>query len=188
VHDLAPLTTLGGVTARVDTHGGVTLSENTGHALASVAARRGQEAACNAHLEALLEGPAPDPGKCRLHDPEVAFWIAPDQWMVCAPFDTHEDLAARLTARFGHTASITEQSDVWACFDLKGPDMGAVMELCCNIDLAQMQTGDATRTTIHHLGCYVLRQDPPNHLRIFGPRASAPSLHHALLTAMKAAL
>lgn len=188
MHDLAPLTALGGTAAREDAHGGVTLTENPGLALASVAARRGHEDACRSHLAALLEGPAPEAGKSRLHDPEAAFWTGPDQWIVGAPYATHEDLADQLMARFGATASITEQSDAWVCFDMRGAGVDAVMELCCNANLAALKTGDATRTSIHHLGCYVLRRDPVTHLRILGPRASAGSLHHALLTAMKSAL
>jgi sarcosine oxidase subunit gamma len=188
VHDLAPLTALGGAAPREDAHGGVTLTENPDLALASVAARRGHEDACRAHLEALLEGPAPAPGSSRLHDPEAAFWMGLDHWMVGAPFDTHEDLAQQLKVRFGETASVTEQTDAWACFDMRGDGVEAVMELCCNVNIRAMQTGDATRTAIHHLGCYVLRRDPPTHLSILGSRASAGSLHHALLTAMQAAL
>ena len=108
--------------------------------------------------------------------------------MAGAPIDSHEDLAAQLKTRMGETASITEQTDAWVCFDLQGDRMEDVVELLCNINIRAMKTGDATRTSIHHLGCFVLRRDPANWVRILGPRASAGSLHHALLTAMKSAL
>jgi sarcosine oxidase subunit gamma len=188
VHDLAPLCALGGVGPNTDTVAGVTLTENPELALASVAARRGQESACRDHLSALLEGPVPEPGKAMLHDPETSFWMGPDQWMVGAPIATHEDLAAQLKSRFGSTASITEQTDAWVCFDMRGDGVEDVMRLCANIDIDQMQTGDAQRTVIHYMGVYVLRCDPSNWLRILGARSSAKSLHHALVTAMKAAL
>ncbi|MEM9580220.1 MAG: sarcosine oxidase subunit gamma [Pseudomonadota bacterium] len=187
MHELTPITALGGAEPRFDTVGDTGLWENPGLALASVHARVGHEKACRKHLATLLEADAPGPGKCHLHDPEAAFWMGPDQWMVGAPYDSHEDLAAQLSTRFGDTASVTEQSDAWAVFDLKG-DVVPVMELLCPINIRAMQTGDAQRTSIHHLGCFVLRRDPASHLRILGPRASATSLHHALLTAMKAAL
>jgi sarcosine oxidase subunit gamma len=188
VHDLAPLCALGGADSRVDTVRGVSLTENLGLALASVAARRGHEAACRAQLGAVLEGAAPEPGKAVLHDPETSFWMGPDQWMVGAPFESHEDLVAQLKARFGATASVTDQTDGWVCFDMRGDGAQAVMQICCNINIEEMQTGDAVRTVIHHMGVYVLRCDPANWLRILGPRSSAGSLHHALITAMKAAL
>jgi len=188
VHDLTPITALGDNVPRVNTVKSVTLSENPGLALASVAARIGHEETCRKHLGDLLEGDAPGPGKCRLHDPEAAFWMGPDQWMVGAPFETHEDLAAQLKTRLGQSASVTEQSDAWACFDLRGDGVEAVVELCYNINIRAMESGDAVRTSIHHLGCFVLRRDPSDWMRILGPRASATSLHHALLTAMNAAL
>lgn len=184
MHNLTAITALGGSTPRVDTLGAMTLSENSGLALASVAARLGHEATCAKHLADLLGREAPGPGKACLRDPEAAFWMGPDQWMVGAPYATHEDLATQLKSRFGASASVTEQSDAWACFDLQGPAIEQVMELLCPLNLRQMQTGDATRTVIHHLGCFVIRHDPPEHLRILGPRASAGSLHHAIVEAM----
>ncbi|WP_176219123.1 sarcosine oxidase subunit gamma [Planktotalea arctica] len=188
MHDLIAITALGGLEPRVDTVAGTILSENPGLALASVHARMGHEDACRAHLADLLDGQVPEVGRTVLRDPEAAFWTGPDQWMVGAPFDTHEDLAAELKARFGDTASVSEQTDAWACFDLRGPGMAAVIELLCPINIRQMQTGDAQRTSIHHLGCFVLRRDPSDWVRILGPRASATSLHHAVLSAMRSAL
>lgn len=63
--------------------------------------------------------------------------------------------------------------------------MEQVVELLCPINVRQMTTGDAQRTSIHHLGCFVLRRDPSDWVRILGPRASAGSLHHAIVTAMR---
>lgn len=186
MHDLAPITALGGTAPREDTVGSVTLTEKPGFALASVAARMGQEDACRAHLKDVI-GAVPAPGKIHLHDPEAGFWMGPDLWMVGAPFETHEDLADQLKARFGETASITEQTDAWVVFDLRGAGMEDVIERLCAVDIRAMKTGDGTRTVIDHLGCFVLRRDPEDWVRILGPRSSAGSLHHAILTAMYSA-
>lgn len=188
VHSLTPITALGTTTPASDTHNGVTLSENTNLALASVSARLGHETACRTHLSDLLEADAPAPGKAQMHDPEAAFWLGPDQWMVGAPHQTHENLADQLKNRFQNTASIVEQTDAWCAFDLRGIGIEPVMELLCPINIRKMRSGDATRTTIHHLACFVIRREDHNHLRILGPRASAGSLHHAIVTAMKSAL
>lgn len=185
MHDLQPLTALGGATARSDIVGVVTLTERPDIALASVTARRGHEKACRAHLTDVI-GAVPGPGNVQLHDSEAGFWMGPDSWMIGAPFASHEDLADQLACRFGATASITEQTDAWVCFDLQGAAMEDVMELLCAIDIRAMQTGDGTRTSIDHLGCFVLRRDPADLVRILGPRSAAGSLHHALLTAMHA--
>jgi sarcosine oxidase subunit gamma len=183
---MKPLTALGGHAPRVEAHGGVTLSEVTHLALASVQARMGQEETCRTHLAELLESHAPAIGEVVMHDPEAAFWIGPDAWMVGAPHDSHEDLAAQLLARFGATASVTEQTDAWAVFDLQGC-VEPVMELLCPINIRAMAVRRAERTSIHHLSCFVTRR-ATDHLRILGPRSSAGSLHHALLTAMRSAL
>jgi sarcosine oxidase subunit gamma len=188
VHNLTAITALGGSSPRVDTVANATLSENPNLALASIAARFGQQIACVNHLSALLGSSVPDPGKACLNDPEAAFWMGPDQWMISAPFASHEDLATQLKGRFGEIASITEQTDAWVCFDLRGDAIEDVMELLCALNIRAMQTADATRTVIHHLGCFVICHEPANWVRILGPRASAGSLHHAILTAMTAAL
>lgn len=188
MHDLTPITALGSHLPRTDTVAGVTLIEKPDLALASVTARLGHESACAAHLADLLGAPAPAAGKARLHDPEAAFWMGPDQWMVGAPIGSHENLAPQLVARFGVTASITEQTDAWVTFDLRGDGIEAVMEILCPINIHAMRTGDATRTSIHHMGCFVIRRDPSDWLRILGPRSSAGSLHHAIHTAMVSAL
>lgn len=182
MHNLKPVTALGGATPRVDTFDHVTISENDDMALASVAARLGFEAACHADLTDLL-GAVPQPGKAVLHDPEGGFWMGPDQWMIDAPKVTHALLADDLKSRLGAAASVTEQSGGWVCFDVVGAGMVDMSELLCAAPVRRMQAADAQRTVIHQLGCFIIRRNDPEHLRILGPRASAGSLHHALLTA-----
>ncbi|MFT7060613.1 MAG: heterotetrameric sarcosine oxidase gamma subunit [Pseudorhodobacter sp.] len=180
VHNLTAITALGGTVPRLETAGNLTLTENPDIALANLAARRGHVSACQQHLAALVNSAVPGPGKAVLHHPEAAFWIGPDQWMVGAPFARHEDLAAQLKTRLGDAALVTDQTVAWVCFDLRGDGIEDVMALLCALNVTAMQTGDASRTVIHHLGCFVIRRDPANWVRILGPRASAGSLHHAI--------
>ena len=188
MHDLTAITALGGIAPQVDTVGEVTLSEVPDVALASVAARLRKEATCVAQLKAFLGGPPPQAGRAKLGEPYAAVWLGPDQWMLSARFETHQDIAAQVKTKLGDTASVTEQTDAWCCFDLTGPNVRAVLELLCNIDLLRFETGHATRTSIHHLGCLVVCLDKGQSVRILGPRASAGSLHHAITTAMASAL
>ncbi|SFR06012.1 sarcosine oxidase subunit gamma [Poseidonocella sedimentorum] len=188
MHDLSPITALGGSAARVETVGAVTLTERPDVALASVAARRGQAEACATALTRLLGAAAPAPGKSSAGDPFSAVWMGPGQWMLSADFTTHEDIAAMLKDALADMASITEQTDAWTCFDLTGQGAFAVLELLCNVNLTTFHAGNATRSTIHHLGCFVICTEPDTSVRIIGPRASAGSLHHAITTAMAAAL
>jgi len=179
VHDLIATPALG-ITAQ--TIGSVTITENTGVALASIAARRGKSTVCAKVLKSIL-GAVPDIGKAILHDPEAGFWMGPDQWMIGAPMETHEDLADQLKAKFGVDASITEQSGGWVVFDVIGKNMPDMCEILCNIPIRKMEAGDVQRTMIHQLGCFVIRRAAVDHIRILGPRSSAGSLHHALITA-----
>lgn len=182
MHDLKTVTALGGTTPRVDTFARVTIAENDGVALASVAARMGHEKTCHAALEKLL-GAVPALGRAVLHDPEAGFWMGPDQWMLGAPRATHELLADQLTALLGKAASVTEQTGAWVVFDITGPGMADLSERLCNVPIRRMQAGDVQRTVIHHMGCFVIRRQAEDHIRILGPRASAGSLHHALVEA-----
>ncbi|MEO9517818.1 MAG: sarcosine oxidase subunit gamma [Paracoccaceae bacterium] len=182
MHDLQPVMALGGSEPRVDTFDHVAILENDGLALASVAARMGHETRCHSMLKDVL-GEVPAPGQAVLHDPEAGFWMGPDQWMIGAPKETHDLLADQLKQHFGETASVTEQTGAWVCFDLIGRGMPDVVERLCAAPIRKMQAGDAQRTVIHQLGCFVIRPVDKDHLRILGPRASAGTLHHALITA-----
>ncbi|MGC1498296.1 MAG: sarcosine oxidase subunit gamma [Sulfitobacter sp.] len=184
MHDLISITALGGTEPRIDDFGHVRIAENDGVALASVAARIGHEKTCRAVLKKLL-GAVPGPGRAQLHDPEAGFCMGPDQWMLGAPKASHEMLADTLKDLLGNAASVTEQSGAWVCFDITGPAMRDMCERLCNVPIRQMIAGDVQRTVIHQLGCFVIRRKADDHIRVFGPRASAITLHHALITAAK---
>lgn len=179
--DLKPMTALGGHEPRTDRFDHVTIAENDGLALASVAARLGHEAQCQSHLKDLV-GDVPAPGKATLLAAELALWMGPDQWMITAPKHAEQVLADSLKSRFAGTASITEQTGAWACFDLEGSGLAEVSERLCAVPIRQMQPGDAQRSVIHQLGCFVIMMGA-DHLRLLGPRASAQTLHTALLNA-----
>lgn len=182
--NLQTITALGGMEPRVDVFDHARITENDGLALASVAARIGHEKAVHAALKKLL-GDVPGPGRSQPHDPVEGFWMGPDQWMIGAPKATHELLADQLKTLMGNAASVTEQSGAWVCFDVVGRGMPDMCELLCNVPIRTMVTCDAQRTVIQQLGCFVLRRPADDHIRILGPRASAGTLHHALLTAAK---
>lgn len=184
MHDLQKITALGGTQAQVDRFDHITIAENDGLALASVAARRGQEKTCSSVLKKLL-GALPEPGRAQLHDTETGFWMGPDQWMIAAPSESHELLADTLKEMLGDAASVSEQTGAWVCFDITGPAMADMCERLCAVPIRRMQAGDTQRTVIHHLGCFVMRHEADDHIRILGPRASAGTLHHALVSTAK---
>ena len=180
MHDLAPLTALGATTPRRDTIGAITIAENPGLALASVAARRGQSAPCATALADWLGAPAPGIA-AHTGDDLAAFWLGPDMWMLEAPFATHESMAHDLAQRFAGIASVTEQTDAWARFDLSGDGLADMLARLTNLDLATLPARFARRTVMEHIGCYLLRHGAG--YSVYGPRSSAGSLHHALCQA-----
>ncbi|WP_297772354.1 sarcosine oxidase subunit gamma [uncultured Roseovarius sp.] len=185
MHDLVAITPLGAVRPKVDSHGPVTLTEVTDRALASVAARLGHEAETATALERLLGAPAPGPAR---HGGKslMAFWMGPEQWMVEASFETHEDLARQIGSDLGAAASVTEQTDAWCRFDLTGDGLADVFERLTTANVRAFEGGEAQRASVDHMGCFVLCHDA-RHISVLGPRSSAGSLHHALLTAMRSA-
>lgn len=185
MHDLNPITPLGAAEARVDTHGPVALTEVTDRALASVAARLGHEDETVAILTDFLGATPPAPARLA-GAPLTAFWTGPDQWMIEAPLATHEDLAARLAAMADGAMSVTEQTDAWCRFDLTGAGLPEVFERLCAADTRSFAGGEALRTAIDHLGCFLLCR-AVGHISVLGPRSAAGSLHHALLTAIRSA-
>ncbi len=183
---LMALTALGAREPAQVTRGGLTITERTDVALASVAARKGRMV----ELATAAQGagvPLPDPARHQAGAPYGAFWVAPDMWLVEAPFATHELIADLLRSALGDAASITEQTDAWVAFDLAAADLTPVLERLCNVDFRSVPKGYATRTVIEHLGVYLIKQDQ-GAARLYGPRSSAESLLHALETAAVSAL
>ena len=82
MHNLKPLTALGGAVADVQTVGTLTISEVPDLALASVAARLGREKQTLKTLKTLVGATLPGPGKASLKGDIPAMWIGPDQWML----------------------------------------------------------------------------------------------------------
>lgn len=108
-------------------------------------------------------------------------WLTPEMVLVEGPEEgPGGDLRADLKVALGDAASITEQTDAWVRFDLKGPDLPRLFEKLCNVDLAARPEGYATRTVIEHIGCYLILRDG---VTVYGPRSMAQSLLHAIETA-----
>jgi sarcosine oxidase subunit gamma len=185
---LKAITALGADRPQVDQFDGLTLAERPDFALASLAARQGAEAQCASLVKEKLGFDLPAPGKGILAEPFGVFWMGPEQWMISAPHDSHEDLAETLKQAVGNAGSVSEQTDGWCRFDLTGAGLLAVMERLCNADLTTMEAGDARRVRLEHLGCFIWCLEPGQTVAVIGPRSSAASLHHALIGAAKSAL
>jgi sarcosine oxidase, subunit gamma len=179
-------TPLGDATPKVTEIGPYRIAERFDVALASVATRRGRDADVAKAAKA-ANVPLPKPLSAIGGQPLSGFWLAPDMWMIEAPFDSHEDIAAHLKTAFAAAASITEQTDAWVRFDLSGGDLVVLFERLSNLDLSVLPDGHASRTVIEHLGCYLIKQSA-DLIALYGPRSSAQSLLHALEVTAKSVI
>lgn len=188
MYKITAITPLGDISPRIDKFDGLQISECPNWAFASLSAYLGQEKKMKTQARKTLGFTLPDTGDCAGKHPFTAFWIGQNQWMIEAPHDTHESLASILKTSIGNTAAITEQTDGWARFDLEGKLCHDILERLCNVNTRKMTTNSVTRTTIEHLGCFLLCRSANIHFSVICPRSSANSLHHALIIAVKSIL
>ena len=181
--NLTAVSPLGFTTPHKDTVGAYTISEVADRAMASVTARKESAAAVKNILAKILNQPAPEAGGFCAGEIE-AFWIGQSQWMLAAAFDEYEDIVASFAGTFKGKASLTEQTDGWCRFAINGPNLERLCSLLCAIDMRGFIAGKSARTTIEHIGCFILRYTD-DQIHIIGPRSSAASLHHAISAAAK---
>ncbi len=180
------LTALGHEEAQVVAIGPYQITERCDVVLASLALRRGQDAAFAAAAHK-LGLPLPSASTHAAGPVFSAFWATPEMWFVEADFASHEDIVAHLKPAFGEAASITEQTDAWVRFDVTGAPLAALFERLTNLDLSSLPDGFASRTVIEHLGVYLIRRSA-SAVVLYGPRSSAQGLLHALEVTAKSVI
>jgi sarcosine oxidase, subunit gamma len=177
-HGLKSLTALGRDAPIVVEIGPYRIVERVDVALASLATRRDcQKQVLKAAKSAKL--PLADPACAQQGASYSSFWLSTDMWMVEASLASQEDVASHLKSIFGDAASITEQTDAWVRFDVSAPNLHALFERLCSVDVASAPLGFAARTVIDHLGCYLIKRRETE-ITLYGPRFSAASLLHML--------
>lgn len=166
----------------------ITLTEQPGWALASLAARKDQGAALAQTLASLLPT-LPGPVNSISTPTCEALWTGPDQWMLLSPLksdmDLDMDLERQVKQLAGEMASVTDQTDAWVVFEISGEGISALMERLVNIDLKTKPTGFTTRTIIEHIGVILHCRKAGERFRLLAPRSLAKNLAHVLETAAK---
>lgn len=174
--DLTATTALGGPTPRAAGFGPLTLTENPGLALASLALR------CDAATPTPLGLTLPGPGVWSDGAGVSALWTGPGQWMVEAPGRAEQDFAAALAAE-APGCSVTEQTDGWVAVEIASTRGAApiltLAERLLNLPPEALAPGKGTRTGLHHMSVLVIRR-APDRLAVLGMRSAAGSLWHAL--------
>ncbi len=185
MHDLAALTPLGGSEPKAETIGAVRIAEITDTALASVTCRNEKSGPFLKAAKTLFGVTPPAPGTSVAGAVYTLIWTGPEQWFAEAPFATHEDIAGIIKEGLGDNASVTEQTDGWARFDVEGATVVDMLERLCPAPARRMKTGDATRTLIEHVGSFLVCRSAGAHFSVICPRSYAGSMHHALCAAAR---
>ena len=188
MHNLKIITPLGGDEPRIDHFSGFTMTERVDRALSSLSSRQAQEKTLNHAAASFLGFYLPEVEKYASSGVYSAFWMGPEQWMIDAPHESHELLTSMIKEAVGDSGSVVEQTDGWCRFDLDGSQCLGVFELMCNVDIRMMNAGDVKRTQLEHLGCFVLCYKAYSHFSVIGPRSSAKSIHHRVMTAAKSVI
>jgi heterotetrameric sarcosine oxidase gamma subunit len=180
VPDLEPTTALGSDTARILRHGALTVEENTGLALASLALRRDG-------VEPAPFGLAlPGPGGWTAEGDVSALWTGPGQWLVEGHGRAETDFAADVAAACPGS-SVTEQTDGFVAFEVRSSAGEApilsLMAKLVNLDSARFGPGAASRTGLEHMSVFAIRR-AEGHLAVLGMRSAAGTLWHVLETAV----
>ena len=182
---LTPLTALGNDSPVVEIIGGITIRENPDLAIASLSAREDRGKEFHAKLQTSARVQLPNPGKAIFAKDMTVVWMGVEQWFLLAAISDHPDYAAEIKSIVANSASVTEQSDGWVIFDIAGDNLIPLLERLCHLNSKALSSGDATRCLIEHLGCLIICRESGRELTILGPRSSAASLHHSLVTAAK---
>lgn len=182
---LKPLFALAGDAAAEDRFDGLSIRENADLAMASLAERAGRGKDVAKAARKLMGFDLPAPGGMAAAGDWAGFWTSPGQWMITAPFVSHEDIARLVKDAVSDAASVTEQTDGWVRFELSGVRVVAMLERLCNVDVRAMREDQATRSQIEHLGSYLLCHRPGEAFSILTLRSGAASMHHALVTAAR---
>ncbi|WP_321364607.1 sarcosine oxidase subunit gamma [uncultured Celeribacter sp.] len=181
VTDLTPITALGEAAPRTESFGALTISENAGLGLASLALRKGQSAPQPFGL------PLPGVGKAVSMGEYAAFWTGRDQWMIEAVDKAEVNFAAMVKSETPD-CSVTEQTDGFTAFEISSTQgaapIEALMRKLVNIDPKAFGPGQVTRTGLEHMTVFLIRR-ADDRLAVIGMRTLAGSLWHALAVAAR---
>ena len=178
---LVPTPTLGGYDK---TLAGCRLAERYDLALVSVALPLGNEAAVADALHSGFDLQMPAPGLSQWSGAMRAVQTTADQLMLIFSHPT-PDAARVVHDRLGGAAYVTDQTDVWSCLQLSGPNARRALERICPIDLdpEAFALHAAARTVMEHMGAFVIRTDDDGFL-LMSASSSARSFLHAVETSL----
>lgn len=163
---------------RAEGAAGVRLAPRGTHAIATIIARAGQEAAVNAAIGIA----APNTPRVVHKDGASLVWAGPGQWLfVGTSRGAIDDLSKRLQG----IAAVSDQSDARAMLRVSGPRARDALAKGCMIDLhpRAFAPGSTALTSIAHIGAQLWQVDDAPSYDIIVFRSMAGSFWHWLTDA-----
>ena len=156
---------------------GLTVVERTDIAFASVIVKRGKREALAAAVETAFGVALPKDAR-RAGKGAVTFaGVGSGQWMASAEGGEAPGFAAKLRARLGPFAAVSDQSDARLLLWLSGPHVRDVLAKGVPIDLhpRAFKPGDVATTLVAYIGVQIdMLDDSPAYL-LTAPRSTAGS-------------
>ena len=156
---------------------GLVIEERTDLAFASVAAKRGKRFALVNAVNTAFGIALPD-GPRRATRGLVTFaGTGPDQWIASAEGTDAPGFAARVRARIGPFAAVSDQSDSRLVLRLSGPRVHEVLAKGVPVDLHPevFKPGDVATTIVAYIGVQIDMLDDAPTYQLTAPRSMAGS-------------
>jgi methylglutamate dehydrogenase subunit D len=161
---------------------GVTLAERTDLGIATVAVRKGQEAALKSAVRESYGLDLPE-GSTAVKGKEVLFiGTGPGQWLAVSASLENEKLAENLATKLKGLASISDQSSGRAVVRITGPRARDVLAkgLAIDLDPGVFGPNGAVTSTISHMGVVLWRDGQADGYDVALFRSMAGSFWHWL--------
>jgi sarcosine oxidase subunit gamma len=156
---------------------GLVIEERTDLALASIISKRGKRFALVNAVNTAFGVALPD-GPRRATRGSVTFaGTGPDQWMASAEGSEAAGFAAKVRARIGPFAAVSDQSDARLVLRLTGPRVRDVLAKGVPVDLHRkaFKPGDVATTLVAYIGVQIDMLDDAPTYQLTAPRSMAGS-------------
>lgn len=171
-----------GLLKPVGTGAGVTVQDRSGLEIVTLAARKGQEGALAARMQAAYGLRLPNGPKRVVAGTLAALGTGPSTWLVTREAGESNLLVTDLIEAVGTLASVTDQSSGYAVLRVSGPRVRDMFAKGLDIDLhpRAFGPGDAAVTACSHIGVtlWQLDETPTYEIALF--RSMAGSFWHWL--------
>ncbi|QEN87277.1 sarcosine oxidase subunit gamma [Labrys sp. KNU-23] len=171
-----------GLLKPVGTGAGVTVQDRSGLEIVTLAARKGQEGALAARMQAAYGLRLPNGPKRVVAGTLAALGTGPSAWLVTREAGESNLLVTDLIEAVGTLASVTDQTSGYAVLRVSGPRVRDMFAKGLDIDLhpRAFGPGDAAVTACSHIGVTLWQLDeaPTYEIALF--RSMAGSFWHWL--------